>query len=312
MHVLIAGVAGITGRLLAETLLAETLPATPEIVRVTGLDPRPCQPPIEGLRFVRARFRQPEWTPLLDDVDAAIHVMGVAWPALRHAMIADETLFEDTRFFIDAALAAGVRKLIIVTSAALYGAQRDRVDESAPVRGHAASAYARARARVSDYLDVIAARADQTQITRLRVAMICGARHTALARHAQTEPLVVRGFTDRTLDVVHDEDVMAAIRLALHENVSGVYNVSAGDTIRFRDLALLARQDYESGSFLRMMVRAWWRWRWRGQPTPPRWVGSLYRAGSLDTGRLRAVGWSPQFTAQEAVCEALQARDSDV
>ncbi len=312
MHILIAGVAGITGRLVAESLLA-----TPrEITRVIGLDPRPCLPPIPGLHFARARFHQPEWMPLLTEVDAAIHVLGAAWPSPRRTSL-NATLFEDTRFFIDAALAARVRKLVIVTSAALYGVQKPGhlIDESTPVRGHETSAYARARARVSDYVDVIAARggderddegSNPTIITRLRTAWMCGARHTALVRHAQTEPILARGLEDHTLDVVHEEDVIAAIRLALRDDLPGVYNVCADDAVRFRDLAALAGQSREPVSLARVMVRAWWRWRWRGQPTPPGWVRGLFRAGSLDAQKLRAAGWQPQYTAQEAIQEAVQ------
>ena len=86
MRVLIAGVAGHTGRLLAERLLIE-----PDIDAVTGIDARACYPPIPGLRFVRVRPRQPEW-PLSADHSyrqAASHSLRVpradqpAGPALR-------------------------------------------------------------------------------------------------------------------------------------------------------------------------------------------------------------------------------------
>jgi UDP-glucose 4-epimerase len=301
MHVLIAGVAGTTGRLLAETGLA-----VPEITRMTGLDPRPCLPPIAGMRFARARFHQPEWTPLLHDVDTVIHVTGAEWPAPRCTQ-ADVTLFEDTRFVVDAALAAGVRKLIVVTNAALYGQHEANqpIDESAPVRGHEASAYARVRARMSDYLDVIAARGTPTLITRLRTAWISGARHTALARYARTEPVLVRGCLDNTLDVVHEQDVIAAILLTLHDDLPGVYNVSAEEPITFRELAALAGHDHDPVSLARVVLRAWWRWRWRGKPTPPGWVRGLYRAGLLDAQKLRAAGWQPQYTARDALQAAI-------
>jgi UDP-glucose 4-epimerase len=301
MHVFIAGVAGPTGR-----LLAESLSAAPEIAAVTGLDQRPCVPPLADVRFVRARFLQPDWIPHLAGVDVAIHVLGAAWPGSRRDT-SDAALFERTRFFFEAVQAAGVRKLILVTSAALYGTQtpgsNDRVTESASVRGHSASAYARARARVSDYLDVVGHRAaggSEPLLTRLRVAWIVGGRHSALAQYCRTMPMVARGYEDRTLDLVHEDDVIAAIRLALHSDLPGVYNVCADAPITFRDLAALAGQERDSVALARIIVRAWWRWRWRGQAVPSGWVCGLYRAGSLDTHKLRAVGWEPRYAAHQA------------
>ncbi|MBN1563689.1 MAG: NAD-dependent epimerase/dehydratase family protein [Anaerolineae bacterium] len=346
MHILIAGVASPTGRLLAETLLAETRLAdtTPVITRVTGLDSRPCLPPLAGLHFVRARFRQPEWTPLLDStdhpVDVVILVTGAEWPASRRRS-PDATLFADTRFVIDAALAAKVRKLIVVNSAALYGTsppnplamhregesssgraalpgikgEMQRISsvyltESAPVRGHEASVYARARARIADYLDVISAQNTKTIMTRLRMVWLCGARHTALARYAQTDPVLVRGFADHALDVIHEQDAIAAIRLALHHDLPGIYNVGYGadaaGQITFSDLAALAGQEREPVSLTHVTLRAWWRWRWRGKPMPPGFVRAFVRAGPLDAQKLRAAGWSPQYTARAAVLEAFR------
>ena len=60
MRVFIGGVAGNTGRLLAERLLSSM-----RVDAVTGLDDRPCYPPLPGLRFVRAAYQQREWWPHL-------------------------------------------------------------------------------------------------------------------------------------------------------------------------------------------------------------------------------------------------------
>jgi nucleoside-diphosphate-sugar epimerase len=111
MRVLVAGVAGPTGRLLAEHLLAE-----PDVESVTGLDARACYPPIPGLRFVRARPRQPEWTPLLHEVDAAIHLDGLRWPLSWSDRTQEMTLVEDSKFFLRAVTEANVPKTILLTT----------------------------------------------------------------------------------------------------------------------------------------------------------------------------------------------------
>ncbi len=94
MRVLVTGVAGSLGRLVAERLLDD-----PAVESVIGLDARTCHPPLPGLHFVRAALRQPEWTPLLNDVDAVIHLAGAEWPTRRQRKDVDWVTVEGTNIF---------------------------------------------------------------------------------------------------------------------------------------------------------------------------------------------------------------------
>jgi UDP-glucose 4-epimerase len=298
MRILIAGVSGPTGRRLAERLLAE-----PDIESVTGLDARACAPPIPGLRFARAHPRQPEWTPLLRDIDAAIHLDGLRWPPSWSRRAEDARLVDDTKFFLRAVIAAHVPKTILLTSAAVYGAQPPGpVTESASVRGHQSSAYARARAQVSDYLDGLQYNG---VLTRLRVAWLCGPHHLALIRLLTTGPVLACGYEDGALDVIHENDLIAAVVLALRRDLPGVYNVGADGGITLREAAALVNASQTCLPMGLVVLRAWWRWRWLRWRTPPLWVRSLYASRPLDTNRLRAAGWTPQYTPRRALTEAL-------
>jgi UDP-glucose 4-epimerase len=297
MRVFIAGVAGRTGRLLAERLLVE-----PDIESVTGIDERACYPPVPGLRFVRVRPRQPEWTPLLGDADAVVHVGGLRWPLHWARRAQEDHLVEDSKFFLRAV--AHVPKTIMLTSAAVYGPQPSGpITEWSPVRGHEGSAYARARAQVSDYLDGMRYNG---VLTRVRAAWLCGPRHLALIRLLNTEPVRACGYENRVLDVLHEDDLIAAILLALRHDLPGIYNASADGGIALREVAALVGENQTCVPLGWLVVRAWWRWRWLRWRTPPLWVRSVYNSRPLDSSKLRAAGWTPRYTPRRALIEALE------
>jgi UDP-glucose 4-epimerase len=299
MRVFIAGVAGSMGRLVAERLLTD-----PVVKSVIGLDACVCLPPVSGLHFVRADLRQPEWTPLLDGVDVALHLAGLTGCASCRET--EAMLIDGSKHFLRAVKAAGVPKVIVANSAAVYGPQpAGPIPETAPVRGHQAGGYARVRALVSDYLDVIERGSRNGIITRLRTAWVCGPRHLALIRHLTAGPVLVRGHKDRVLQVVHEEDLVAAFLLALRHDLPGVYNVSADGGLLFREVAALIGNSRVCVSLAWLALRAWWRWRWRGWQMSPAWVRSLYGSSPVDTSKLKAAGWTPCYTTRETLMEAL-------
>jgi UDP-glucose 4-epimerase len=299
MRVFIAGVAGHTGRLLAERLLIE-----PDIDAVTGIDARVCYPPIAGLRFVRVRPCQPEWLSLLDDADAAIHLGGLRWPPPWSRRKQEERLVEESKFFLRGVASAGVPKTIMLTSAALYGPQPPGpVTERSPVRGHEAGAYARARAQVSDVLDGMRYNG---VLSRLRVAWLCGPRHLALIRAFDSGPARACGYEDRVLDVLHEDDLITAVLVTLRRDLPGIHNVGASGGIRLRDAVALVNDHQMCVPLGWLVVRAWMRWRWMRWRTPPLWVRSLYDTRPLDTSKFRAAGWTPRHPPRQAMIEALE------
>jgi UDP-glucose 4-epimerase len=301
MRVLIAGVAGSLGRALAERLLAD-----PAFDQVIGLDASACYPPVPGLHFVRADLRQPEWTPLLAETDAAVLLTGMAWPLRRSSGRAEEALVGDSKSFVRAAVAAGAPRLIVACNAALYGPQvAGPVTESAPLFGYQASAYARARAMVADYLDTVAQGGYDGTLTRLRAAWMCGAQHLVLGRYLTGGPVLACGYADRVIQVVHEADMVAALELALRRDLPGVYNVCADGGMPFRELVALVGASGACAPLAWLALHAWWDWRWRDQPTPPGWVRGLVRSQPLDASKLRAAGWTPAHSTRDALVDAL-------
>lgn len=300
MRVFVAGVASRIGRLVAARLIAD-----PDIEHVTGLDERACYPPVDGMRFIRADIMRAEWTPALDGCAATIVLHALAGPPHWRDRHSESALMSSVQRVCDAAAAARVPKLIVANSAALYGAQPPaRILESAPVRGHTASAYARARARVADYLDLLAHDYPGT-LTRLRAGWLCGPHHVALLRQFAGEPVLACGYEQRAVPIIHEADVASAILFALHQKLPGVYNLAANDALTVSDIAALVGKQHACTPLPWLGVRAYVRWRWLRWRAPPLWVRGLYRSAPLDTRKLCAAGWQPQITARTAFSEAL-------
>jgi nucleoside-diphosphate-sugar epimerase len=108
------------------------------------------------------------------------------------------------------------------------------------------------------------------------------------------------------LDVLHEDDLIAAVLLALRRDLAGIYNVGASGGIALSDAAALVSDDQTCVPLGWLVVRAWWRWRWLRWRMPPLWVRSLYDTRPLDTTKLRTAGWTPRYTPRRAMIEALE------
>jgi nucleoside-diphosphate-sugar epimerase len=293
MRVMIAGVAGVSGRMVAERL--QSLNSIDDVI---GLDPRPVRPAVPGLRFVRADLRQPEWTPWLEGVDVVLHLID--WPHRRLTARQSAVLVAGSKHVLDAARSAAVPRVVMAHSAVVYGAQPGAVvDESTMIRGHQSGPFARALAFISDYAGVML-RTWDVQLVRLRSAVVCGPRHDTLARHLVTHPARMRRYADRTLQAIHEEDWLAAVLVALRGEVAGVVHAAA-DGLPFREVAALLGED---------SVPVWPPWRRlrvrrHGAQVSPEWKRALYRGVVLKNDKLCAAGWSPQYTTQAALLDAL-------
>jgi UDP-glucose 4-epimerase len=316
MRVVVIGATGNVG-----TSVLGALEREPQVASVLGLARR-LPAAAFAKTFAKATFAAADVTsddllPHLDGADAVVHLAWLIQPSRDKATLARTNVLGSQRVF-DAAIAAGVRALVVASSIGVYspGPGARPVDESWPREGVRASWYSRHKVELERRLDVLEAEHAPLRIVRLRPAF-------SLKRGAASEqrrlflgpfvptPLLKPGrvpfFPDvpgLRVQVAHTDDVGEAYRLAVVRDVRGAFNVATEPVLSPRDLAdvLGARTLPVPARAARMLAGA--AWLARLQPTSPDWVDLALGVPVLDATRARAeLGWEPRWTAPDAVRE---------
>jgi nucleoside-diphosphate-sugar epimerase len=281
------------------------------MARVAVIGPaRPLVQPVLQRLLDRPATNDAIATDSVDGAEVVVHVAG-ADPELwfRDADAAADATVNRTRQVLDEAAGAQVRSLVHISSAAVYGAWPDNpvpLSEDAPLRPNRGFAYARAHAEserlVAEWVD----EHDDVAVAVLRPAIVMrgdGPSLLARAVGALRSPRAVEA--GRPLQFVHADDVAGAVALAVDHRLSGVYNVAPDGWVPDETARALAgglARVPLPGWFARPLARLSWRVTRRGMPaeaepwTMHPWV--------VANDRLRAVGWEPAYTNEEAFVAA--------
>ena len=131
---------------------------------------------VRSLEFHRVDIGGAELKPLLEGVDVLVHLAAVVDPIADEALMARVNV-EGTRRVLDAAAAVGVRKVVRVSSAAVYGAWANNpvpLTEDAPLRPNPGFAPAVQAAEVERLLAEWHEQHPGVTVTTLRSAPVMG------------------------------------------------------------------------------------------------------------------------------------------
>lgn len=148
---------------------------------------------------------------------------------------------------LEEAAVAGVKKLVLSSSAANYGDSPviPKIESMAP---EPKSPYAITKLD-GEYFCQMFDREGRLRTASARYFNVFGPRQDPKSQYAAAvpifvhkalrgEPIVIYGDGEQTRDFIYVKDIVAAnVHLALGENLSGVYNVAYGGTITINDLA---------------------------------------------------------------------------
>jgi len=296
--VLITGICGRLGKLLARTLHRET--------QVEGVDRRPfpdCPKDIVHHPFdlrrkkVRDVFRGGR-------IRAVVHLGALHDPrkSLKERHNWNVVAFQKLLDYVEQ---YEVPKLVVLSSANVYGPQPDNpqfLTEESPLLGSRAFGGIRDLVEMEMLAQSFFWRRPSTETVVLRPVHILGRVHNAASNYLRLErPMTIFGF-DPMVQVIHERDVVDAIRLALAPGVSGIFNIKGrGELPLSRILRKLGRRPRPvPGPLATAALDRLWRYRLTSFPTPE--LDHIRYICMVDDSRAREVlGFRPSRSLEETI-----------
>lgn len=163
-------------------------------------------------------------------VDALVHLAFV-WGRSRDHGYAHELEVAGTLHVLNAVASVGIRKLVVPSYTAVYGAQKNApalLRESAPLHGCAPSRFVSDKLEVERQVRAFRAAHPDVSITVLRFAPVLGHRVDNPATRLLKGRIVptMLGF-DPPWQAIHEEDATSALHHALHSAADGEFNVAS-------------------------------------------------------------------------------------
>lgn len=312
MRLVITGSAGRLARVLVPRLLRE-----PGVTEVIGIDHAAHDYPDPRFRAVIADVRDPDIGTQLQGADALIHMafvlMGGRLGRARHRReTVREVNVEGSRNVFTQAVAAGVPRLVFVSSASVYGAWPDNpplMDETQPLRAMPGFAYAEDKVAVEQWLDGLEAAHPEACVIRLRPHVILGPQAHPLLKALLRQPFYPRLPRPALTQCVWEDDVAEAIVLAARGGPAGAYNLAADGAMSFRDMIRLTHRHALPLPLGLAALAHRLAWRLLPEVGEPGWVQGMRHDLAVNSARAREqLGWRPRYSLSECVLQIAGAR----
>ena len=290
--VAVTGAAGALGQ-----RLLQDLAASDDIDAVVAIDAQPLTSLPPGVAGHLADLESADLKPLLEGVDVVVHLAWRLGTPGDEGDVAGRSSVEATRRLLEAAGDAGVRHLVHLSSATVYGAWPDNpvpLPETAPLRPNAGAplptAKAEAERLVAEWRDAHPG----ATATVLRPAVTVGlGRESWLARTVGGLRAVrVRGAS-RPLQFLHGDDLVRAVSLAVWARIDGPCNVAPDGWVADETAKALSTGPFRVGLPRRLALAL--------TGVPPSYLPYLCHPWVVANDRLRAAGWQSANTNEEAL-----------
>lgn len=249
-------------------------------------------------------------TAAFDGADVVVHLLHADAPAHDPADGAQLDV-EATRSVLAAAERSGVRAIVHVSSAMVYGALADNpvpLTEDAPLRAGAEFPYVWHKRLAEELLVHWAQEHPAVRVAVLRpVTVLGGGLDDFVARHLESPRLpLVRGHLP-PMQALDPADLVAAIVLGVEGDLVGAYNVAPEGWLTAEQVcAILRRKPVRLPESLAYPLAARL-WSSHLAAAPAGSLPYLMHPWVVDARRLRAAGWAPASTNRE-VLEAFAAQ----
>lgn len=301
LTVAVTGAAGVLGERVAARLVA-----SPGVKRVLAVDDRRGEVP--GVQWRVLDVRDPAVAERLSGVDVVVHLaMDLGMESDPRARSAYNVRGAQT--VLTAAAAAGVPRVVLCTSAMVYGAL---ADNEVPLAEDSELRATEEASLVGDLLEIerLARRAPRAhpglQVTVLRPAVVVGPGvDTVLTRHFEAPRLLVVAGSRPCWQFCHVDDLAAALEYAVLGLVEGEVTVGCDGWLEQEDVERLSgirRMELPASLALGTAARLH---RLGLTPAPAGDLAYTMYPWVVSGSRLHEAGWRPAHTNEEVLAELL-------
>lgn len=290
--------------------MAARLGAAPDVAHVLALDLVEPRDRAANTSFQAADLATAELKPLLEGADVVIHLAFHAGPDLEEEGTASANV-EGARRLLDAAGAVGVRHVVLVSSATVYGAWPANpvpLTEDAPVRPNPGVGYPVQKAEIERLGAEWAAAHPGTTVAVLRPCFaVAEGEHSWLARSLGLTAAVRVGADDPPLQLLHLDDLADAVDLARRQRLDGPFNVAPDGWLSGEQASALAGAPPRLRLPEKVVTAATGvLWRWKVGRMPPGLVPYTMHSWVVANDRLKAAGWTPKHANEETFVDATE------
>jgi nucleoside-diphosphate-sugar epimerase len=301
VKIIVTGAAGSVGR-----RVSELLPLAVDDAEVLALDRRafPLSTDALGVDAKVVDLARADLDDLLRGGDVLVHLASGIRPEAGSPRDGMAEL-EVTRSLFDAAARVGVRHLVVLSSAMVYGARPGNpvpLTEDAPPDPNPGCVFAGHRAELERLAEAWRAGGPGRRVTVFRPAVtVAEGKPGGLARVLRSAARIRSDAGDAPAQFLHAVDLASAVVLGVVEGVDGVLNVAPDGWIAADVLAALAGPAPRP-RLPDWMTRglAWARWRSGLSRTPPGMHPYTVHPWVVANDRVRALGWVPSHSNEEA------------
>jgi len=290
----------------AAGLIAQAL--IPRLARdhhVIALDVREPPRRVRGTEVRLVDVARSDLEPVLEGTAVLVHLAAVVDPLPDEGLMARVNV-HGTRRVLEAAAAVGVRKVVRVSGTTVYGAWPNNpvpLTEEHPLRpnpGFTPAVHAAEAERL--LLEWAAARPGRV-VTTLRTAPVLGPGADRLpSRLLVGRPRLRVSGAAPPVQAVHVDDLVDALEMVVREDHPGTFNVAADGWLDADALRALLPGVPTPPMPREMLTRALrWSWTVGVGDIPPAVVPYLMHPWVVSNERLRALGWSPMYSNEEAI-----------
>jgi UDP-glucose 4-epimerase len=301
--VLVTGISGNLGRALTKLLHTEA--------HVVGVDRRPFQGKPKDIDHHQVDLRKARVEEAFrrTPIEAVIH-MGIMHDPHMPFSEAHSFNLVGTQRILDLCVRHGVRKVVILSSASVYGPRPENSNflvEETPLMAADRFSDVRDLVELDMYAQSFMWKHPEVETVILRHVNIIGPTvRNAPTNYLRLEvPVTLMGF-DPMLQLIHEEDACRALVLALRPGLRGVFNVTGPGEVPLS--AVMRELGRRPIALPHLLVRPILRRAFEARLTsfPPEEVDHIQYLCVVDGSRFsREAGWVPRFSHRETIRSVL-------